>query len=320
MDSSREVFLQEVSAYQRICVYRHQHPDGDAQGSQWAMVLWLKEHYPEKEIYACGFHNGTYPHYYPELDEVSDEIISGSLSIVLDTANRERVDDVRFENAARVIKIDHHPGDMNYGDVNLIYPHFSSTCEILTDLLKDKDSKPYTEGVAKFLYTGLLTDTLRFSVPSTTANTLACASFLAQSNIDIAGINEEIFTISQAEFALSTYIRSHCTVLPSGLVYILLDDQTIRTLQMPPAVIKNRVNDFGGVAGFEVWALFLELRTEEGSLAWSGSLRSKHYTINDIAFSHGGGGHRLACAVKNVSLDEVHTILAECNTRCEESV
>ncbi len=43
------------------------------------------------------------------MDTVQDSDYQGALAIICDTANRPRIDDKRYEQAAFTIKIDHHP-------------------------------------------------------------------------------------------------------------------------------------------------------------------------------------------------------------------
>ncbi len=313
--NQRSEFIRYVESFASICVFRHQNPDGDAQGSQFGMVHWLKEHYPEKSIYALGFHQGTHTDFYPPCDVVEDYVIAASLAIILDTANVERIDDQRYQNAKAIVKIDHHPGDMNYGTFNLIHTDYTSACEIVSDLLKTDETVPFSYEVAHYLYSGLLTDTLRFSIKSVTTNTLLVAAYLSSSGIDISGINAAMFSMTRAEFELSTYLRANCQVTPEGLVYLILDDAKIREIGLAPKYIKSRISDFSNVIGFEIWVMFLELYEDDGQLAWSGSMRSKERIINDIAFKHGGGGHPLACAVKNLPYSEVEVILEELNQK-----
>ena len=51
------------------------------------------------------------------LDEIPDETIQGALVIVCDTANEARIDDQRYHNGRKLIKIDHHPNEDPYGDL-----------------------------------------------------------------------------------------------------------------------------------------------------------------------------------------------------------
>ena len=94
--------LDAILKYDIITVYRHVRPDGDAVGSQLGLVTYLRENFPNKSIYVCGFDKFDK---YPIVDEVSDELINQSLAIVLDTSNRDRIDDMRESPADRIFTI-----------------------------------------------------------------------------------------------------------------------------------------------------------------------------------------------------------------------
>ena len=69
----RKQILSAIESHSMITIFRHGHPDHDALGSQFGLASWLKENYPEKQIYCLGqerMHNDLYPF----SDEVSDEI------------------------------------------------------------------------------------------------------------------------------------------------------------------------------------------------------------------------------------------------------
>ena len=91
--------LAKIEAAPIICVFRHQAPDPDALGSQWGLVNWLKENYPNKEVYAMGWHRGQSANLFGTYETVSDDVVRKSLAIILDTANAARIDDDRYQFA-----------------------------------------------------------------------------------------------------------------------------------------------------------------------------------------------------------------------------
>ena len=97
-----------IAQYDTITLFRHQAADCDALGAQFGLKQWIQEHYPDKQVYALGTSLGSHGKDFPPIDAVSDEIITCSLAIILDTANAQRIDDERWRKAAYKIKIDHH--------------------------------------------------------------------------------------------------------------------------------------------------------------------------------------------------------------------
>ena len=98
-----ERLLQHIQNAQIITIFRHTNPDCDAVGAQFGLKNWIQDNWPEKKVYALGYDHPNQG-VWPESDSVEDEVIAQSLAIVVDTANRERVDDQRFEKARLIFK------------------------------------------------------------------------------------------------------------------------------------------------------------------------------------------------------------------------
>ncbi|NTW91356.1 MAG: radical SAM protein, partial [Erysipelotrichaceae bacterium] len=94
-----KIILDKIENANTICVFRHQSPDPDALGSQFGLVSWIKETYPEKHVFAMGWHRGQSANLFGEYEAVSDDVVRESLAIILDPANKARIDD---ENALSV--------------------------------------------------------------------------------------------------------------------------------------------------------------------------------------------------------------------------
>ena len=46
--------LKQIKKYDTIVVLRHEVPDFDASGSQFGLVTWIKDNFPNKKVYALG--------------------------------------------------------------------------------------------------------------------------------------------------------------------------------------------------------------------------------------------------------------------------
>lgn len=299
-----------------ICVFRHQNPDPDALGSQWGLVSWLKESYPEKAVFAMGKHQGTTPHLFGTYTDVSDDQVKESLAIILDTANAERVDDERFRIARHSVKIDHHPFHEKFAELEFIDEHAASTSELITQLIMGRVQKPLSTQTAQYLYMGILADTLRFSTKSTNSKTLASAAFLVQSHLNLGQINDDLFAMDEAEFNFTNYIRTHAVIEPEGLVYIKLSKTDLVNFGVRPGVAKEKINELGQVRRHMIWVMFIQEGEDE---LYNGSMRSRNPIINDIAKNYGGGGHKLAAAVKKLDDAGIERLLADLRNRIKES-
>src|SRR5690606_23535708 len=137
----------------------------------------LQHNYPEKTILAAGEHDLTME-FLGTQDQVADEDYNGSLVIVTDTANTERIDDQRYIKADKIIKIDHHPNDDAYGDLLLVDTSASSSSELIYELFETgqvQENWKLPATAARQLYAGIIGDTGRFLFPSTTQKTFRIA-------------------------------------------------------------------------------------------------------------------------------------------------
>jgi len=105
--------------------------------------------------------------------------------IVLDSADLDRLGAVYEENPdifyeVPVINIDHHPGNAQYGKINLIDITATSTSEILVSVIEalTGDPKFFDENIATALLTGIVTDTNSFQNMNTTPKSLTVAAQL----------------------------------------------------------------------------------------------------------------------------------------------
>lgn len=313
-----DILLGSIASYDRIAIFRHVRPDCDAFGAQFGLKSWLQENFKEKDVRALGIER-TPQGNWPELDTANDEWLQGCLAIVVDTANKERVDDQRFVLADLVIKVDHHPNRDPFADFNLVYDESAATCEILTCLMKqESETRHVSKTTAEFLYKGLLTDTLSYKTSNTTAHTLEMGAFLASHGIDIPALNRELFERSLAQFQFATYIQSNYKLLDGHIAFVILTKETLEEWNLTDAQARNAINVLGGVKEFEAWCMFTEKEGENGEQLFDGSLRSKIVTINDIAEQFNGGGHKNASGVKNLTEEDVVTLLNCINTRIHE--
>ena len=307
-----------IHQFDTITVFRHQHPDPDALGSQWGLVTWLRTRFPSKRVFALGQHKGPKPHLFQPADVVDDETIRSSLAIVLDTANAARIDDARYALASVILKIDHHPLGEAYATHELMNELAASTSEIIADLIKSfQVGEPMDAQAARYLYMGILTDSLNFSTANTSAKTLETAAYLAQSGLDLPQINQDLYLMEAKEFTFINWLRQ--TAIADGdVIYAIITLEDLARLEIKPGIAKEHINVLGQVRDYTVWALFIE-QIEEGEPHFNGSIRSRMVSVNDIAKRYHGGGHRLAAAVKKLDRSGIHQVITDLKERLHET-
>lgn len=312
------IFYELIHQFDTITVFRHQHPDPDALGSQWGLVTWLRSRFPNKRVFALGVHKGPKPQLFQSADVADEEIIRSSLAIVLDTANADRIDDMRYSLATKVLKIDHHPLGEAYGTQEWIDESAASTSEIIAELIRSfQIGEPMDPVAARYLYMGILTDSLNFSTANTTARTLETAAYLAQSGLDLPQINQDLYLMDAKEYAFINWLRQSA-ITENELIYAIITLEDLARLDIKPGIAKEHITVLGQVRDYTVWALFIE-QDDEGVRRFNGSIRSRSISINDIAKRYHGGGHRLAAAVKQLDRSGIHQVIHDLKERLNET-
>ncbi len=117
------------------------------------------------------------------------------LAVALDAADERRLGtlyDAASWAAQPTLVIDHHVSNPGFGDVDCIVPDKAATCEILVDVAAALGASVSAEA-ATCLLCGLVTDTIGFRTPSTTAGTLAAAGRLMDAGAELAAVMHHAF-------------------------------------------------------------------------------------------------------------------------------
>lgn len=318
LQNSIDLFYNTIEAYDRITIYRHVSPDADALGAQMGLKHFLQEKYPHKEVKALGFQGNNFKNYVGIMDEVSDEFISSSLGIILDVSTIGRVDDQRVMNCQDILVIDHHLDPEEFRKKNIIYNECGAACELLTLLIKARHQN-INKICAEYLYSGLIGDTLRFSIPATTSSTLHAAAYLVDNGVDVAKVNELNFSSSLKHYQYENYLKSNVEIVDNCFAYKIVSKEEFERFNLSFQEAKEKVFVFSGVLEFEGWALFTEKEVIDGTTYYVGSLRSKNTQITEIARRYNGGGHRYACGVRGLTIEDIKALISELVNKINEN-
>ncbi|GBG96275.1 DHH family phosphoesterase [Lactococcus termiticola] len=297
--------LETIQAYDHILIHRHKNPDPDALGSQAGLRALLKANFPDKAIYAVGYDEPTLT-YLTEMDQVELPAGTSYLSIVCDTANVPRIDDERFERADKVIKIDHHPNNDPYGDIQWVEDWRSSASEMIADWALSLGLELNAES-ARLLYAGIIGDTGRFLFPATSPKTFEIAGKLAAYDFDRAELGREMTSFDMKIARLQGYVYENMEVAESGAARVLLTQELMKKMSLSDAETSRIVGTPGNIRDVKSWAIFVE----QADGHYRVRMRSKFQPIEPIARRHDGGGHELASGANSYSLEENEQIWQE---------
>lgn len=290
-------FKEQLNEASSIALISHLDPDGDNLGSLTALSKSLLN--LGKKVYPIEF--DKIPEnlkFLPNLDLLSDNTdINIDMIICLDCANYERLGqiDELFNKAKFRINIDHHQSNEFYGDVNIVKKGYSSTCELVFDLINEINL-PIDKEISMSLLTGISTDTGRFLYSATTADTLAKASRLVENGADMMKINELIYQSKKFEAQLlENEILSKTEIYNDYVAFGFVMTDQLNKYNVEISDIDSVINTFRDTDKIKISVLIKQQTENEYKV----SFRSKgNIDVGLIAKNLGGGGHKNAAATK----------------------
>ena len=290
--------VKALSATDEVVIACHVNPDGDALGSLLAATLGL-EKLGKKATPSWGDSPVVVPFSYrflPGADRIvqPDVVPAAETLLALDCGARDRLGALEplATASAQVINIDHHPGNDEFGTINIVVPTASSTAELVFRLLEDLGVR-MDRDIATCLYTGVVTDTGRFQYSNSSPDTLRIAADLLEHDVPKTMIAQEVFESAPFGFLklIGRTLERATLFEEESFVYSWI---TLRDLEETGVAIdetEQLIDLIRSTRAAEIAAMFKE--QPEGD--WRVSLRGKGpRSVGAIARDNGGGGHELA--------------------------
>jgi len=294
-----ERILNKIKAYQTIIIHGHKRPDGDCYGAQFGLKNIIENSFPNKNVYVVG-QKSDFVDFVGQIDTILDDVYQNALSIVVDTAVKDRISDPRYVMGKEVIKIDHHIPVDDYGDLRWVDTQFPSCAQMIAYFyFTFKDQLKLTKPGAIALYTGILTDTGRFRFRGVSNMTHQLAGMLLDHGADVEEIDQKLSTETLDMVYLKGYAYGNFQTA-KGFIYLKVTRDIIEKFQVSDEQAASMVSLIGGIQGYPVWALFIEYPGEIRI-----RLRSAGPNIDQLANRYGGGGHAKASGAKLESWDDL---------------
>jgi len=285
-----------------ILVVTHQYPDGDAVGSLVAMMEYLYIKGKQHTIFVDNGIQESFPFfknsYKMTTDEKSLEKNNFDLAIVLDCSSLDYTGIKNyFMNEScclcktRLITMDHHLGNENYGEFNLVDVYAASTSIILYKLFV-ATKKNITKEAATGILLGILTDTSNFTNDATNAEAFEVAAELIGRSGRYNNIIKQVFhDKNQAILKIWGRVLSRLVKNDKlNIAYsVLLEDDIQTSGKESLDGVSNFFNNLGDVS----IAMILKEKND-GKIRVS--LRGIQKGINVLKFARffQGGGHQKA--------------------------
>jgi phosphoesterase RecJ-like protein len=300
-----------IRAANKIALIAHVTPDADCLGVIGALHLAL----PELGKYPfAALPEGTVARRLAFLVELagvrpasSQELAACDLAIVCDTAKARRVNvDGKLEALpnTKVINIDHHATNTQFGTWNWVEGDASSASELVYLLIKALGCQ-ITPTIATLIYAGMHTDTQGFSLSNTTTRGLQIAGELAQAGADIIDTCERLNrSRSRSEFGLLKVVYSNTQVSADGrLAWSTVNHAEITASGCHANDIDDQVEVVRSIEGVKVAILFSEGNQHKVRMNFRGE---RGVSVLELARQFGGGGHYASAgAILDGTIDEV---------------
>lgn len=300
-----------IEKHDKITVFSHIYPDGDAVGSIVGLRELIKTSFPKKEVYGLGSITEPFVSIVGNLDEVSDDFIKESAAIILDVANSERVEDQRFKSAVATFKIDHHIFVESFTDDEIVLTKRIATAEIIGEFMMKEKLRINVLG-ATALALGIITDSGRFRYDLTSSNTFKVMARLTKIGANLTLINDTLAKRSIDDFKKRGHFLSNYEIY-KNVVYIAVPYAKLEELGILPSEGSAYVNTYANLDDYPLWATFFS--EKDGGVFVE--LRSSKYNVQKVATLFGGGGHLKASGCHLESEVQIVAVL-EALTEAEE--
>jgi len=298
--------VEVLGAADEVTIASHVKPDGDALGSLLGASLALRK-LGKKTRATWDASPAALPVPFEWLPGAAsvvqpEEVRGAETFLALDCGAGDRLGSL--QEAARagecLINIDHHPGNDDFGDLNVVVTTASSTAELVARLLEDMNVPLDTE-IATCLYVGMVTDTGRFQYSNTRPDTLRLAAELLSYDVPAPLIAQKVFESSSFGLLKLTgrVLDRAVLVKDARLVYSWMSRADLDDTGVSITETDSLIDAVRSTSAADVAAIF----KEQPDGRFRVSLRSKGPGVGAIARSWGGGGHDLAAGFTAVDID-----------------
>lgn len=289
---------------QIVTLVTHENPDGDAIGSAIGLGEILKNYGHDVRIIV--------PNDYPEFLHwfsteieilVYDRKKNRGKAVLEETQILFCLDFNEAKRTARMEKrilefskpkvlIDHHPHPSHFCDIMISEPIYSSTAELVFDVVKKiKLEKYINHNAAEALFTGIMTDTGSFSHNIARPNTFKVVAKLMEWGIDTEKIHAAVYHNFSAH---RMKLLGHCLgqkmeVFPEyRSAVIWLSQKELEEFEFQPGDTEGFVNYPLSINNIVFSALFIEKKDHvKVSFRSKGDFPSNEFSRNHFE----GGGH-----------------------------
>ena len=300
--------LDLINKSRYILIVTHINPDADT----LSCALALSNYFKENKIKHAVFNKmkalpsnldflGNYQKITDQIPKFYDLIIS------VDCANLKRVG-IEFDSNIKIINIDHHQSNNNFGIINIVDETKASSAEVLYEFFKQNNLQ-ISQQTAQCLYVGIYDDSLAFTTPRCDSGSFEKANHLVSLGVSPSFIaNKLLRRDSLAKYRLMPLILNTLELHFEGKVAtIYVKDEWLKQSGALYTECEELVNMVLRIGIIDIAIFF---RYSNGSTRVS--MRSKNnIDVSPIASHFNGGGHKMAagCTCNTQDIDEAKKMI-----------
>ena len=202
-----------------------------------------------------------------------------------------------------ILNVDHHVSNTRFGEINWVVDGAASSCELIHAIIKQAGIE-IDATTAFLLYAGIFTDTVGFSLPSTTGFALRTAAELVDRGADVRMLGERISrsqTVNEFRLLRTIYENTHLTD-NNRIAYSTASFEEITGAGCGPADIDEQVAVPRSVQGIKIALLFSEGNKGKTRMNFRGE---QGINVLELARQFNGGGHKEAAgAILDCGIEE----------------
>lgn len=319
MNNSIEVLMLDaielIKKSNNIYLVSHVQPDGDNIGSTLALARAIEKLKTNVKVLKVDDIPSDYQ-FLPGIDKIKDYSVDESIDLLvsLDSSDLHRLGPGKefALKANKVINIDHHITNDNFGDINIVSPSSAATGEIIYDFI-NKMGVDIDKDIATCLYTAISTDTGSFMYSNTSYKTHLIIAELLKTGIDADNININLYqsrSMARTKLFIDS-MNSLETYLEGKVGIIVATQDMLKANHAKMEDTEGLISFVRGIDSVEVACLLKEVDEKEVKI----SLRSKkQIDVAKICNKFNGGGHVRAagCTIfenvnvaKDIILEEI---------------
>lgn len=294
--SEFEKALKIIKEANHIVLISHRHPDADTIGANIAMRMVIERTFHKKVTSVCA---DPLPANLLFLKKKANYNIKNALPdnyecvIALDCST---IDQTKFANEinkkTKLINIDHHATNTNYGDLNIINPEASSATEILYYCFEHFGLN-YKSHEATCLLAGIYNDTGSFMHSNTNKETYYIAGKLQEKGANLKKIVKKLFkTHTVEQLRLWGKVMSNARLNQKGTLVSKISARELDETNASPRELAGVINYLNCVPESKMTMLLSE--DLNGNVQGSMRAGNEDIDVSALCEQFGGGGHKKA--------------------------